>query len=81
MDFVDVSRCDSSSLCTPRYAIPLEEYFLSAQFDEGDPAYEWLVLFLVCIPVHDYHRSMLNLKNPSDRGGRMEEIPRIYRYR
>jgi chaperone BCS1 len=26
------------------------EYSITAQFDEGDPAYEWMILFLVRIP-------------------------------
>lgn len=33
----------------PKYNVRTAEYFLSARFDEGDPAYEWLVLFLVRI--------------------------------
>jgi mitochondrial chaperone BCS1 len=28
------------------------EYSMTAQFDEGDPAYEWIVLFLVCLFCH-----------------------------
>ena len=32
------------------------EYSITAQFNEGDPAYEWIILFLVCHPSLNHYR-------------------------
>jgi chaperone BCS1 len=38
-------------LCAPTH-VAITEYSISAQFDDGDLAYEWIVLFLVCCPFY-----------------------------
>ena len=61
-----------------RHAYPSTEYRVTARFDEGDPSYDWILLFLVS-------RSALHFDHKVDRGLDGEEglapLARIYRQR
>ena len=70
----------SASLVSSFIYSVIEEYFLSARFDEGDPAYEWLILFLVWSGAAASVCLKTEPEKSLDSRERVEELSWFYRY-